>query len=611
MSDRAFSFEWVINSGLDAGKLWNIISDTNYLFKAIGHISVKENSLSKHQNSTGSSRYVTYDQLHRPEVWSEEICEWEAPFFLTLKRSYVRGYLKELTCSARVSESITGSRVTFSFSGSSRGLVGYILTRAELIWGMKRRLKKMISGYERAIREERFMRESEPLGFIPKKFQRKEFTRKLSEASELPALSGKLISLLIQADEQLITGLSPVKLARLWKEPVHKIVDLLIHAAGLGILNFNWEVCCPECSGPVQEAITLKEVTEPVYCKDCGTGVHVDFHSTLHLTFSPAPTFRRVSGKKYHLNSPADRPLVKLRTVLQPGEKRFVRINLDEGNYRITSNGTKGAVNVTVQKDGAPHASIVFSNWDLEDQRLTLISEPYLILRNKTEEPITVICEDVHPDNYYVAASEVCSLPQFRHLFPAELIRDKESISANNLTVLFTDLFNSTDLYSANGDQSAVSLVMNHFDVLQQVISEERGSIVKTIGDSVMAVFPRPIYALRAFNRAQDIFSHSDSTNSSIHLKGGVHSGNCVAVTLNDRIDYFGNTVNIASRLVDHARGDEIVISDEVYTCPDLRSFLMTKRRNVRIHHFDAELKGFDEQTFEAKRISLKNFLFS
>jgi len=388
-------------------------------------------------------------------------------------------------------------------------------------------------------------------------------------------------------------------------------VHLLIHAADLNILNFNWEMCCPNCSGPLQQTVSLKEIMEPVYCKDCGTGVHVDFHSTLHLTFSPAPTFRRVSGRKYHLNSPANRPLVKLRTILRPGEKRFVRINLDEGNYRITSDGTKGAVNVTVQKDGAPHASIVFSNWDLEDQRLTLISEPYLILRNKTKEPITVICEDVHPDNYYVAASEVCSLPQFRNLFPEELIRDKESITANNLTVLFTDLFNSTDLYNSNGDESAVSLVINHFDVLQQVISEERGSIVKTIGDSVMAIFPRPIFALRAFNRAQEIFNNDDYTKTSIHLKGGVHSGNCVAVTLNDRIDYFGNTVNIASRLVDHARGDEIVISDDVYTCPDLRNFLMIRRRNVRIHHFDAELKGFDEQTFEAKRISLQNFLFS
>lgn len=611
MSDRAFSFEWVINSGLDAGKLWSIISDTNYLFKAIGHISVKENSLSRQQSGAHTSRYVTYDQIHRPELWSEEICEWEAPFFLSLKRSYVRGYLKELTYSARVSESITGSRVIFSFSGSSRGLVGYILTRAELMRGMKRRLKRMLSGYERAVREKRFMRESEPIGFTAKNFQKKDLIRKLSQASDMPVLSERLISLLLYADEQLVTGLSPVRLARLWKEPVYKIVHLLIHAADLNILSFNWEMCCPNCSGPLQQTVSLKEITEPVYCKDCGNGVHVDFHSTLHLTFSPAPTFRRVSGRKYHLNSPAERPLVKLRTVLKPGEKRFVRINLDEGNYRITSDGTKGAVNVTVQKDGAPHASIVFSNWDLEDQRLTLISEPYLILRNKTEEPITVICEDVHPDNYYVAASEVCSLPQFRNLFPAELIRDKESISANNLTVLFTDLFNSTDLYSTNGDESALSLVIKHFDVLQQVISEERGSIVKTIGDSVMAVFPRPIFALRAFNRAQEIFSNDSYTKTSIHLKGGVHTGNCVAVTLNDRIDYFGNTVNIASRLVEHARGDEIVISDDVYTCPDLRDFLMTRRRNVRIHHFDAELKGFDEQTFEAKRISLQNFLYS
>jgi adenylate cyclase len=610
MSDRAFSYEWVIESGLDAGKLWDLISDTNYFFKAIGHLSVTETDLSGRRSSK-STRFVTYNQIHRPELWSEEPGEWEAPFYLNLKRRYHRGYLKELNYCVRISESMTGSRVIFRFTGISRGLMGRFLARFELMRGMKRRLRSMLTEYEQSLREFRFTRDLSATGFTVGTLQKKDWIHKLSAASGLPVLSDKLIELLVKSDEQLITGISPVKLARLWDKPIHDILHLLIHAADLQILNFSWDMCCPNCSGHLQQTVSLSEITEPIYCRDCENSVHVDFHSTLHLTFSPSPLVRKLSGRIFHNQNPAKRPAVKLRTVLKPGEKRFTRINLDPGTYKISSNRTPGSVYVTVQPGGAPHASIVFTNWDLEDQQLMLIGEPYLILRNQTDKPMTIICEDVYQDNYHVAASEVSSLPQFRNLFPDELIREKESIAANNLTVLFTDLFNSTDIYSENGDVSALNVVINHFDVLQKVISEERGSIVKTIGDSVMAVFPRPIYAIRAFNRAQEIFRKNDCTQPAIHLKGGVHTGNCMAVTLNNRIDYFGNTINIASRLVDHARGDEIVISDDVYTCPDLRNFLSRERGSVRIHHFDAELKGFDEKTFVAKRISLQNFPFS
>jgi class 3 adenylate cyclase len=89
-------------------------------------------------------------------------------------------------------------------------------------------------------------------------------------------------------------------------------------------------------------------------------------------------------------------------------------------------------------------------------------------------------------------AAEVTALQMFRDLFAAEALRSGEQISVGTLTVLFTDLKNSTRLYREIGDATAFGRVMNHFDVLKQVIAEEDGAMVKTIGDAVMAVFRQP-----------------------------------------------------------------------------------------------------------------------
>jgi len=58
-----------------------------------------------------------------------------------------------------------------------------------------------------------------------------------------------------------------------------------------------------------------------------------------------------------------------------------------------------------------------------------------------------------------------------------------------SLTFLFSDLKGSTALYDRVGDLVAFDLVNEHFRLLQEIIASERGAVVKTIGDAVMATF--------------------------------------------------------------------------------------------------------------------------
>lgn len=143
---------------------------------------------------------------------------------------------------------------------------------------------------------------------------------------------------------------------------------------------------------------------------------------------------------------------------------------------------------------------------------------------------------------------------------------------------------------------------MNHFDVLKKAIAEEDGALVKTIGDAVMAVFRHPPSALKAMLRAQQILAAPSDGSSPLTLKAGIHTGPCIAVTLNDRLDYFGSTVNMAARLEGLSTGNDVIISRALYDDPEVRGLIELGK--LRVSPFDVELKGFVNERFELWRVA-------
>ena len=87
-------------------------------------------------------------------------------------------------------------------------------------------------------------------------------------------------------------------------------------------------------------------------------------------------------------------------------------------------------------------------------------------------------------------------------------------------------------------------------------------------------------------------------------LKAGLHTGPCIAVTLNDRLDYFGSTVNMAARLESLSTGNDVIISRALYDDPEVRELIGDE--NLQATPFDITLKGFQEERFELWRISRK-----
>ena len=153
----------------------------------------------------------------------------------------------------------------------------------------------------------------------------------------------------------------------------------------------------------------------------------------------------------------------------------------------------------------------------------------------------------------------------FRDLFADAVLRPGDQVAIRRVALLFTDIKGSSELYNRVGDARAYGWVREHYAVLTRAVRQHDGAIVKTIGDAVMAAFSDPADALAA--AARDPRRHRRA--STAHAAGpeegrfvvklGLHCGPCIAVTLNDRLDYFGRTVNLAARLQGESRGGDIV----------------------------------------------------
>ncbi|MGH9962481.1 MAG: adenylate/guanylate cyclase domain-containing protein, partial [Pyrinomonadaceae bacterium] len=302
------------------------------------------------------------------------------------------------------------------------------------------------------------------------------------------------------------------------------------------------------------------------------------------------------------MGSPQRTPHVVVQQLLAPHTSRNLVLPLEVGRYRLRTLELPGEQLVTVSADGAETATTRIVD-SVSGDELKLDPRTTLVLENASDAEQLFILERLRWSDQAATAAEVTALQIFRDLFSGEALRPGEQISVGTLTVLFTDLRHSAQLYREIGDATAFGRVLNHFDVLKKAIAEADGALVKTIGDAVMGVFRDSASALNAVLTAQQVLAAPPEGTSPLTLKAGMHSGPCIAVTLNDRLDYFGSTVNMAARLEGLSTGNDVIISRSIFDDPDVRELINSPDTDVEAVPFEIMLKGFDEERFELWRV--------
>ncbi|MES2974759.1 MAG: adenylate/guanylate cyclase domain-containing protein [Pseudomonadota bacterium] len=398
-----------------------------------------------------------------------------------------------------------------------------------------------------------------------------------------------------------------------------RVIAAFLHASRLGIFELSWNVLCPGCGGVLASNATLKTVDQASYaCALCAAGYEPTLDEMVEVAFTVSPRVRRIAAhhpetlsmwqymRQMFWSSGLELPdgdafnqllqdIVVESVELPPGEKAHLSLQLPAEFIILFDPVTHSAHFLDVK--GEPtrerqNLPVVFNKVHAPTGTVVLRPGPLrLSLENRTDVrvlPALYIAGDalhhmLGKRKRFLTAKRLLTNQIFRDIYRTDTLDIDQRLKITSLTFMFTDLKGSTGLYERVGDLVAYDMVRAHFHVLNEVVAAEAGAVVKTIGDAVMATFPGPDRALAAALRMREAMHalNAQSEREDLLLKIGLHEGPCLAVTLNDRLDYFGQSVNIAARVQGLAESSSIFATAPVVEHPGAARLLASAGLNA------------------------------
>ena len=584
-----FSWQWDLQSSPEA--LWPFISDTNRFNRDTGQPEVE-----MLDNVMGTKHMRMKLPIIKVE-WEEEPFEWTYPYSFGVSRHYSKGPIEEMRVKVTFDRLPNdGTCIHYQTWIETDNLLAQLAMPFVIGVIAKNRFEKAVHLYDRVADKRGSVSEiARQHGLSSAGRARfKSLSEAVIQQGTDPGLVARLEEFLDRADELSLQRIRPYAMADRWEVSRRSVLEMFLRATRAGILNMSWDLLCPSCRGTTEGHTNLGDVHGRSHCNTCQIDFTVNFDHNIEVIFRPNPSVRPVEfNAAFCMGSPQLQPHVIMTQSLSSLKSLPVPLNLQSGRYTLRASSAPGSVSLYADADGTPQTDLRVTSfgWPAEEQRISLF--PTLNLINATDADQTFQLERTAWSDQASTAADVTALQVFRDLFATEVVRPGEEISIGSVTLMFTDLRDSTRMYRQIGDASAFGRVREHFEILEKAIAEEGGSIVKTMGDAVMAVFRQPISALRAVWKAQtEIAKYGEPM---LWLKAGLHKGPCIIVNLNDRLDYFGSTVNITARLPNFSQGGELILSETVYEDLEVAEFVAENIKPSALTRFTGDLKGFDE----------------
>ena len=583
-----FSWQWDLVSSPE--EIWPFASDTNRFNRDTGLPAVEELG-----NIQGTRKLRMKLPVVRVE-WEEEPFEWTYPYSFGVQRHYSNGPLDGMNVQVifdRLPDG--GTRLTYNTTIQSSHVLAPLAIPFAIGVVAKKRFEKAFRLYDRIANKRGLEVEvMRPRGLSLGGRNR---FRSLSEALHPdvdPALVKHLGDFLERADDLSLQRIRPYALAERWHVSRRAVLEMFLRATRAGVLDMSWDLLCPSCRGITEGHSNLAEVHGDSHCNTCQIDFTADFSHNIEVVFKPNASVRPVKvDAAFCVGSPQFQPHVVMTQSISALKSLMVPIKLETGRYTLRSSATPGSISLYADENGVSASDLRATSfgWPSTEPHVSLL--PTLNLVNATEADTTFMLERTAWSDQASTAADVTALQVFRDLFATEVVRPGEEISIGSVTLMFTDLRDSTRMYRMIGDASAFGRVREHFEILEKYIAEEGGAIVKTMGDAVMATFRHPIDALKAVWKAQSEIA--ERGNPMLWLKVGLHKGPCIVVNQNDRLDYFGSTVNITARLTGFSKGGELIFTDDFYSDPEIRDFVAQNIPSSALSKFTGDLKGFDD----------------
>jgi class 3 adenylate cyclase len=150
---------------------------------------------------------------------------------------------------------------------------------------------------------------------------------------------------------------------------------------------------------------------------------------------------------------------------------------------------------------------------------------------------------------------------QHRHGMPATPATKSTGPERKWVTVMFTDIANSTGLTEDLGDDEWSRILSSHRELVRNLFVGHGGEVVGTQGDGCLGRFPTPAEAVLCAVEVQKEIAHTrDDTNFPLQVRIGIHAGEAVE----DDGDLVGRVVNVAARVTTETKPGEILVTEPV-----------------------------------------------
>lgn len=588
--------------------VWALLADTNRYDRALG-LSPPRYSWTEVEGRRERVGHATQGGVAMS--WVEQPYEWVEGRWLWSRRLFLSGPASEGGLRVDVEDDGEGCVARVTASGQTRswvlGLLGPLL---------RAHLRRKIESYMAAVAEVvEAHRSAQPDTHQPAAAQAQgllavldnevtsghrtavdeaELARRGQRLSAAPVSDTaveRLVDTLGRRPDEEVAQMRPFELARQWDQDRRAVLQTFLHGTRAGLVDLNWQINCPVCRVSAEVVTTLGDVGRQIHCESCNIDYGVDFGANVEAVFRCNKAIRPVEPAVYCAASPAFRPHVLAQLRIEPGQTREVELPLGDGRLHVRTLGTQRALDLvdeavpeTLELRIGPEAITGEARGRSGD------APTRLVLHSELEDPAYLLVERGAWSTDAVLGSVVASEPDFVDLFATEAPAAGLELTIGRITLLFSDLTGSTALYERIGDARAYAIVQEHFRIMERAIARHEGAVIKTMGDAVMASFVTPAHAVAAALEAVEQ-TESRHRDHEIGVKLGIHEGPCLAVRANERLDFFGTTVNLAARLQGQAGAGELVIMQSLAEQPAIAELLAGAPRRA----LTARLKGITE----------------
>ncbi|QEG01299.1 Serine/threonine-protein kinase PrkC [Stieleria maiorica] len=589
-----FQFQWPLRSSPAA--LWPHVSNTERLNEAIGLPVVDYTR--QVDDEGGVTQTASAERLGMKFQWREHPFEWIEGKRLAVLRDFQSGPFKWMISRVELQASSDGgTHLSHHVIVQPRSVLGRAAAALEVGVKAKRALKRVYFHIDRTVAANGVgdpFRQPNRL-----KLARRRRLDQLIERLRSRELNAHVVARLSdcieKAPAQELARIRPLAFARQYGLNADAVVDTFLAAAHEGLLVLYWDILCPSCRIPSDIKETLREVKNHSHCPACNLDFELDFAGSVELIFRVSPQIRQADVKTYCIGGPAHSPHVVAQLRIDAAERLRLDLSLDVGSYQLRGLPCALVIDFEVAHPGET------SRWDIDvdaDSLSTPLDVPLqgpemkagrqcLVLANHSRREQVIRVERRSPRTDVLTAARASTLRSFRQWFPGEILSPGELVGVGAMALMTLSISDDPQ-----AGQVANALAGQSFlKMTSEVVERFGGTTLPGPADRVRVAFDDPSRALLA---ALDLHQSWSADGSIKHrrLKIALDHGGSVAVSVQDQLDYLGETARAVERIFQQTQPGELTMSVRAASDPVVASLLTERQLDGRMETIETDDHG-------------------